>query len=73
MRKFTFGNNGVEFTHDALITYQAMTYVFNLPLLGMQSKPSFLSRFRFIPLSLFVPFLQSPDMLIEIHDFFTLQ
>ena len=26
LRKFTFGFNGLEFTHDALIKYQAMTY-----------------------------------------------
>jgi hypothetical protein len=30
LRKFTFGNNGVEFIHDALIKYQAMTCSFTL-------------------------------------------
>ena len=43
LRKFTFGNNGVEFTHDVLIKYQTMTCEFNIHLLGIQSKPSFLS------------------------------
>ena len=43
LRKFTFGFNGVEFTHDALIKYQAMTCGFNIPLFGILSKPSFLS------------------------------
>ena len=42
-RKFTFGNNGVESTHDALIKYQAMTCGFNIHLFGTRSKPSFLS------------------------------
>ncbi len=36
MRKFTFGNNGAEFTHDVLIKYQAMTCGFNIPLLRTQ-------------------------------------
>ena len=43
LRKFTFGNNGVEFTHDVLIKYQTMTCGFNIHLFGIQSKPSFLS------------------------------
>lgn len=30
MNQFAFGNNGVEFTHDALIKYQAMTCGFNI-------------------------------------------
>ena len=41
LRKFTFGNNGAEFTHDVLIKYQAMTCGFNIPLLRTQSKPGF--------------------------------
>ena len=43
LRKFTFGNNGVESTHDALIKYQAMTCEFNIHHLGTRSKPSSLS------------------------------
>ena len=43
LRKFTFGNNGVEFTHDVLIKYQTMTCGFNIHLFGIQNKPSFLS------------------------------
>ena len=30
LRKFTFGFNWIEFTHDALIMYQAMTCGFTL-------------------------------------------
>ena len=43
LRKFTFGNNGVESTHDALIKYQAMTFGFNITLFCIRSKPSFSS------------------------------
>ena len=43
LRKFTFGNNGVEFTHDVLIKYQTMTCGLNIHLLGTQIKPSLLS------------------------------
>lgn len=32
LRKFTFGNNGVESTHDVLTKYQTMTCGFNIPL-----------------------------------------
>ena len=50
LRKFTFGNNGVDFTHDALIKYQAMICKLNIHLLGIRIKPSFLGRLRLIPL-----------------------
>lgn len=42
LRKFTLGNNGVEFTRDAQIKYQAMTFDFNVTHLGTRSKPDFL-------------------------------
>jgi len=43
LRKFIFGINGVEFTHDALIKYQAMTYGFNIQHFCTQIKPRSLS------------------------------
>ena len=43
LRKFAFGNNGVDFTNDDLIKYQTLTCDFNILLYGIQSKPSFLS------------------------------
>ena len=39
LRKFIFGLNGAEFTHDALITYQAMTCGFNIHYFSIQNKP----------------------------------
>lgn len=51
LRKFTFGNNGVESTHDVPIKYQSMTCGFNIHLLSTRSKPSFsLGTFWLIPL-----------------------
>lgn len=43
-RKFTFGFNGIEFSLDTLIKYHAMTCSFNIHLLGMRSRISFLFR-----------------------------
>ena len=49
LRKFTFGSNGVEFTHSTLIKCQALTYGFNIHLLGTQSKlPTLLPDFQSI-------------------------
>ena len=39
LRKFIFGFNGAEFTHDALITYQAMTCGFNIHHFCIRNKP----------------------------------
>ena len=41
LRKFTFGNNGVDSTYDAPIKYQAMTCGFTILLLSTTNKPLF--------------------------------
>lgn len=41
LRKFIFGFNGVEFTHDALTKYQAMTCEFNIHHFCIKNKPSY--------------------------------
>ena len=74
MRKFTFGNNGVEFTHDVLIKYQTLTCGFNIHLLGIQNKPVSLraNSGLFLIFTFHVHLLQSPNMCIKVHYFFVL-
>lgn len=66
LRKFTFGFNGIKYSHDALIKYQATTcdstllrflffYKFYLPI---RTDPCIL-----------MPSLQSPDMQIKVYHF----